>query len=132
MGVIQSDRWPPAIAQWRARTMSHTSTLPMRRVPALVTFLNPLIRRLLGSGLPFGPNVLITVRGRTSGLPRTFPVAIIESGGRRYIQSPFGEVNWVRNLRAAGEGVVSKGSNREEVDAIEVRPEVGGPVLQEA
>jgi deazaflavin-dependent oxidoreductase (nitroreductase family) len=112
--------------------MSQARTLTTRRVPALVTFLNPLIRRLLGSGLPFGPNVLITVRGRTSGIPRTFPVAIIESGGARYIQSPFGEVNWVRNLRAAGEAVVSRGNIREDVDATEVGPEVGGPVLQEA
>jgi deazaflavin-dependent oxidoreductase (nitroreductase family) len=91
-----------------------------------------LIKRLLGVGLPFGPNVLLTVRGRTSGLPRTFPVAIIEFEGRRYVQSPFGEVNWVRNLRAAGEAVVSKGRDREEVEAVEVEPEAGGPILRDA
>ena len=79
------------------------------RVPSIVPILNPLIRRLLGAGLPFGPNVLLTVRGRRSGEPRTFPVAILELDGRRYVQSPFGEVNWVRNLRAAGEAVVTRG-----------------------
>lgn len=112
--------------------MSTTRTIGTARVPSLIPILNPLIRRLLGAGLSLGPNVLLTVRGRTSGVPRTFPVAIIELGGRRYVQSPFGEVNWVRNLRAAREAVVSKGRDREQVDAIEVAPEAGGPVLRDA
>ena len=101
-------------------------------VPSLIPILNPLIRRLLGAGMPFGPNVLLTVRGRSSGLPRTFPVAILELDGRRFVQSPFGEVNWVQNLRAAGEALVSKGRGRERVEAIEVAPEAGGPVLRDA
>ena len=87
------------------------------RVPSIVPILNPLIRRLLGAGLPFGPNVLLTVRGRRSGEPRTFPVAILELDGRRYVQSPFGEVNWVRNLRVAGEAVVTRGRERKKRSA---------------
>jgi len=112
--------------------MSNSHALRTTGVPALIPILNPLIRRIVGAGLPFGPNVLLTVRGRTSGLPHTFPVAIIKLDEHRYIQSPFGEVNWVRNLRAAGEAVVSKGRHREEVDAIEVAPESGGPILRDA
>jgi deazaflavin-dependent oxidoreductase (nitroreductase family) len=115
-----------------ASIMSTSHALRTAGVPALVPILNPLIRRILGAGLPFGPNVLLTVRGRTSGLPRTVPVAVIKLDGHRYIQSPFGEVNWVRNLRAAGEAVVSKGRHREEVSAIEVTPEAGGPILRDA
>jgi len=94
--------------------------------------MNPLISRLLGVGLPLGPNVLFTVRGRRSGLPRTFPVAIIRLDGRRFVQSPFGEVDWVRNLRAAGQAVVSKGRHHEQVESIEVAPEAGGPILRDA
>jgi deazaflavin-dependent oxidoreductase (nitroreductase family) len=112
--------------------MSNVRALRTARAPSLIPFLNPLIKRLIGAGLPFGPNVLLTVRGRRSGQPRTFPVAIIELEGRRYVQSPFGEVNWVRNLRAAGEAVVSRGRDHEEVDAIEVAPEAGGPGLRDA
>ena len=102
------------------------------RVPSIVPILNPLIRRLLGAGLPFGPNVLLTVRGRRTGEPRTFPVAILELDGRRYVQSPFGEVNWVRNLRVAGEAVVTRGRERETVSAVEVPPDAGGPILRDA
>jgi deazaflavin-dependent oxidoreductase (nitroreductase family) len=102
------------------------------RVPSIVPILNPLIRRLLGAGLPFGPNVLLTVRGRKSGEPRTVPVAILDLDGRRYVQSPFGEVNWVRNLRVAGEAVVTKGRERETVSAVEVPSDAAGPLLRDA
>jgi deazaflavin-dependent oxidoreductase (nitroreductase family) len=112
--------------------MSNIRSVGASHVPSFIPALNPLIRRLIGAGLPFGPNVLLTVRGRTSGLPRTFPVALIELDGRRFVQSPFGEVNWVRNLRAAGEAVVSKGRGHEEVVAVEVEPETGGPILRDA
>jgi deazaflavin-dependent oxidoreductase (nitroreductase family) len=107
-----------------------TNAMATPRIPRVVSILNPLIRRFLGVGLPFGPNVLLTVRGRTSGLPRTFPVAILEYDGRRFVQSPFGEVNWVRNLRADGAAVLAKGGSREEVSAVELPPEMGGPILR--
>jgi deazaflavin-dependent oxidoreductase (nitroreductase family) len=99
-------------------------------VPSFVSLLGPLVRRGLGAGLPFGPNVLLTVVGRTSGEPRTVPVAILETEGRRYVQSPFGEVHWVRNLRAAGVATLSKGDDRTAVTATELDPEDGGPVLR--
>jgi deazaflavin-dependent oxidoreductase (nitroreductase family) len=112
--------------------MSSVQAHGTSRAPSLVSILNPVIRRLVGAGMPFGPNVLLTVRGRTSGVPRTFPVAVVEVHGRRFVQSPFGEVNWVRNLRAAGQAVVSKGRRQETVDAVEITPEEGGPILREA
>ncbi len=100
------------------------------RAPAFVRLLNPVIQRLIGTGMPFGPNVLITVRGRSTGQPRTFPVAVLRLDGRRFVQSPFGEVNWVRNLRANGRAIVRKGRRIEEVEAVELTPEEAGPVLQ--
>ena len=110
--------------------MSQTAALGTRRGSTLVRVLNPIISRLLGAGLPFGPNVLLTVRGRSSGKARTFPVAILSFDGRRYVQSPWGEVNWVRNLRAAGEAILSHGAQRERVEAIEIAPEDGGSILR--
>jgi deazaflavin-dependent oxidoreductase (nitroreductase family) len=76
------------------------------QAPTLIRFSNPLTRRLLRIGVPMGPNVLLTVCGRTSGLSRTAPVAIAEVGGRRWVIAAYGNVHWVRNLRAAGEGVI--------------------------
>ena len=59
--------------------MSDARTIGAPRVPTLIPILNPVIRRLLGAGLPFGPNVLITVRGRASGRELTFPVAVLST-----------------------------------------------------
>jgi deazaflavin-dependent oxidoreductase (nitroreductase family) len=90
------------------------------RLPGLVRFFDPIAKRLLGAGVPMGPNALITTLGRKSGLPRTTPVALVEVGGRRWIQSPFGAVNWVRNLRASGEATLHAGGRQEVVLATEL------------
>jgi len=65
-----------------------------------------------------GPDVLLTVRGRRSGRPRTTPVTICEHDGRRGSISPFGETKWARNLRAAGRGTIRSGQKREEIRAV--------------
>jgi deazaflavin-dependent oxidoreductase (nitroreductase family) len=94
------------------------------RVPKFVGLFNPLARRMLGVGMPMGPNALITITGRKSGLSRTTPVSVIEIGGRRWVIGTFGETNWVRNLRAAGEATITAGKRQECVKAIELsRPE---------
>jgi deazaflavin-dependent oxidoreductase (nitroreductase family) len=91
-------------------------------VPAVVTLFNVIARRLLASGIPIGPDVLLTVPGRKSGEPRTAPVAMFEHAGRRGLVSLFGESQWVRNLRAAGRGTIRLGSRTDEVKAIELAP----------
>jgi deazaflavin-dependent oxidoreductase (nitroreductase family) len=91
-----------------------------RHVPWWVPGFNLVAKPLLGLGVPMGPDVLITVRGRKTGLPRTTPVTIGEHGGRRGVISPFGESNWARNLRAAGTATISFGRRREHVRAVEL------------
>lgn len=91
--------------------------------PAWVAVFTPLVRLLLRSGMPLGVNGLITIRGRKTGLPRTNPVAIIEVGGRRWIWAPWGDVHWVRNLRAAGHATITRRRCTEEVRATELNAE---------
>lgn len=88
------------------------------RVPSFVGFLNPLIQRLLRLGVPLGPNGLITIRGRQSGRLLTTPIAFLDIDGHRWVTSPFGEVQWVRNLRAAREATITVGRREERVKAI--------------
>ncbi len=95
----------------------------MTTAPAFVRASNPLTRRFLRLGLPMGPNVLLTVRGRTSGLPRSAPVAIAEFEGRRWIIAAYGDVQWVRNLRAAGVGAIRRGGRTEAITATELSPD---------
>ena len=92
------------------------------RVPRIVPMLNPIAKRLLAAGAPLGPNGLVTVAGRTSGEPRTTPLAILEIGDRRWIWSPWGDVHWVRNLRAAGHARLEVRHRSEAVTATELAP----------
>lgn len=96
------------------------------RIPRLVGVFDPLARRLLGAGLPLGPNALLTVRGRKSGLDRTTPVALVEVGGKRWLIGTFGESNWVRNLRATGRATLSVRRRAEPVSAVELTQDEAG------
>jgi len=90
------------------------------RAPRFVGVFSPIAQRLLGAGVPLGPNALITIRGRKSGIDRTNPVALVEIGGKRWVIGTFGETNWVRNLRNAGQAAVTVGKRHEEVRAREL------------
>jgi deazaflavin-dependent oxidoreductase (nitroreductase family) len=102
------------------------------RAPSAIRFLNPVVRAVFGAGVPAGPNVLLSVRGRSSGVERTFPVSLLEIDGRRYVQGAFGEVAWVRNLRAAGVAVLRRGRAAEPVRAVELDPETAGRIFHDA
>jgi len=100
-------------------------------VPLFVRLANRLIKGLLRLGFPMGPMLLLTVRGRKTGQLRTTPVGLFKVGGHRYLLSTFGEVQWVRNLRANGAARLGHGLYREAVTAIELAPEQAGPVLKD-
>ena len=74
---------------------------------------------------------LLTVRGRKSGLPRTVPLAIIQRNGNRYVGAAFEMVDWARNLRAAGEAILTRERRSVTVSARELPPSEGALVLRE-
>lgn len=90
------------------------------RVPRSVAIFGPILKFLLAHGIPLGFNRLVTIRGRTTGRPRTAAIAVIEVGGRRWVWAPWGEVHWVRNLRAAGRATIAVRGREEEVTATEL------------
>ena len=101
------------------------------RIPRWVPYFNAMAKPLLALGVPMGPDILITVRGRKTGLPRTTPVTICEYGGRRGFISPFGETNWARNLRAAGTATIRLGRRRETVQTVELNQEQAAGFVRE-
>jgi deazaflavin-dependent oxidoreductase (nitroreductase family) len=74
--------------------------------------------------------VELTVRGRKSGAPHSLPVTPIERGGAVWLVSPYGIVDWVRNLRVAGDLTLSRGRTSRRFTAREATPEEAGPVLK--
>ena len=102
--------------------MEKIAVAPLARIPRRVKFFSPILKFLLVAGIPLGFNRLVTIRGRKSGLPRTTPLAVIEVGGRRWVWAPWGESQWVRNLRAAGRATIAARGQTEEVTATELDP----------
>lgn len=64
---------------------------------------DPVVARLTSSRV-----ATLTVAGRHSGRPRRVPVIPVTVGGERYLVSPYGESEWVRNLRASGVAELSR------------------------
>jgi deazaflavin-dependent oxidoreductase (nitroreductase family) len=92
---------------------------------------NPLVRRMISKGMPTGaPNVLLTVRGRRSGKPRTVPVGMVQLDGRKFIQSSYGEGGWVLNIRAAGEATLTEHDRGRPVQAVGLPPEEAATILR--
>lgn len=93
---------------------------------------NPIFSWYLGVGLPGGPNALLTVPGRSSGRLYGTPVAVLQVQDRRFVQAAFGEVSWVRNLRAAGRARLTKGRHTAFLDAVELSPEAAATIMRDA
>ncbi|HEY1668334.1 MAG TPA: hypothetical protein VGG54_21805 [Trebonia sp.] len=45
---------------------------------------------------------VLTVPGRATGQPRSWPIAVVQSRGQRYLCAPNRRRDWVRNLLKAG------------------------------
>jgi deazaflavin-dependent oxidoreductase (nitroreductase family) len=110
--------------------MATTSAVPrFARVGNAVT--TTLLRAGVKMAGPGGvPMYLLTVRGRKSGQPRTTPIVVLERDGKRYLVSPYGIVDWVRNIRAAGEATLTRARRSEQVRVVELPPKEAALVLK--
>jgi deazaflavin-dependent oxidoreductase (nitroreductase family) len=91
---------------------------------------NPAVAGLTRLGLGLAGSRVLEVRGRSSGEWRRTPVNPLEYEGGRYIVAPRGETQWVRNLRASGEGRLRKGRKVEDFTASELPDEEKLPLLR--
>ncbi|MFE1785475.1 nitroreductase family deazaflavin-dependent oxidoreductase [Streptomyces sp. NPDC059506] len=110
-------------------TASHASHYRRPGLPTLL--LNRIVRWVNGRGIGLAGSKTLAVRGRTSGEWRTTPVNPLEFDGRRYLVSPRGHSQWVRNMRAAGGGELRLGRKAEAFTAVEV-PDADKPELLRA
>jgi deazaflavin-dependent oxidoreductase (nitroreductase family) len=84
---------------------------------------NRVVAALTRLGISVAGSRVLEVRGRKSGEWRRTPVNLLSFEGERYLVAPRGHSQWVRNLRASGEGRLVVGSRAEEFTATEVGDE---------
>jgi deazaflavin-dependent oxidoreductase (nitroreductase family) len=98
---------------------------PLRRLG------NVVVRNLVRLGIGDRRTYLLAVSGRTSGRRYTTPVIVTELEGERFLVSPYGEREWVKNARAAGAVELSRGRRSEQLPVVEVTAPEAAPVLRE-
>ena len=81
---------------------------------------NKLVAGLTNLGISLMGSRVLSVRGRKSGEWRSNPVNLLVLDGQRYLVAPRGHVQWVRNLRASGEGTLRVGRTVETFRAEEL------------
>ncbi|WP_198163983.1 nitroreductase family deazaflavin-dependent oxidoreductase [Nocardia violaceofusca] len=102
-----------------------------QRYRRMVKRLNPLVVGLQRLGIGFGPMQLLTVAGRRSGQPRTFPIAVNELNGGHYIVQAYPRAAWVANVRAADSVTLTRGRTSSTARLVEVPVGQRGDLLRE-
>jgi deazaflavin-dependent oxidoreductase (nitroreductase family) len=74
-------------------------------------------------GIGVAGSRVLEVRGRKSGEWRRTPVNPLDFEGERYLVAPRGHTQWVRNVRARGEGRLVIGRRVEDFRAVELGDE---------
>jgi deazaflavin-dependent oxidoreductase (nitroreductase family) len=79
-----------------------------------------------------GPSLLrlLSVTGRRTGRVHTTPIIPVRDGDRYWLVAPFGEVGWVRNVRAGSTVTLLRGADRVTGTARELDPEEATPILR--
>ena len=91
---------------------------------------NPIMSTLVKAGIGVRGGRILQVRGRTTGEWRTVPVNPLTIDGSTYLVAPRGTTQWVRNLRAAGEGRLRKGRRSTPFVASEVVDADKPPIIR--
>jgi deazaflavin-dependent oxidoreductase (nitroreductase family) len=120
-----------SVVEW-PEAMQNGAVTTHYRAPGWLTrnVFNRAVAFMTRHGVSVLGSRVLAVQGRTSGKWRTTPVNLLEHDGRRYLVAPRGEAQWVRNLRAAGNGQLRVGQRVEAFRVRELDPDEKVPVLR--
>ena len=88
-------------------------------------------RSLTRAGIGARYRYVLTVRERKSGKSYSTPVDVMDVAGDRWLVAPYGEVNWVRNARAADMADLARGGVTEHFGIEEATTAQAVPVIRE-
>jgi deazaflavin-dependent oxidoreductase (nitroreductase family) len=91
---------------------------------------NRLVALLTRAGISVWGSRILEVPGRKTGEPRRTPVNLLTYEGSRYLVSPRGHTQWVRNLRVSGGGRLLVGRRAEPFTAVELSEDERPPLLR--
>ncbi|HKC20111.1 MAG TPA: nitroreductase/quinone reductase family protein, partial [Candidatus Dormibacteraeota bacterium] len=74
---------------------------------------------------------VLRVRGRKSGEWHSTPANLLTIDKTQYLVAPRGHTQWVRNIRASGEGELLLGRRAQRFKAVEIADDQKVPILRE-
>ena len=101
-----------------------------RRPTKVTQTFNRFMSWLASLGLMPSDTITLEVKGRRSGMVRSNVVTWVKQDGERYLVSPRGESEWVRNVRAADGEAVIRHRGRQRVRLEEVPDEERAPIIK--
>ncbi len=101
-----------------------------RRPTKVTRTMNRIVSWLASRGLMPSDTITLEVKGRRSGMIRSNVVTWVERDEERYLVSPRGETEWVRNVRASGGEAVIRRRERQKVRLEEVPTEQRAPIIK--
>lgn len=90
-----------------------------------------ILRALIRAGFPLGNLRLLRHHGRKTGTEYTTPVALVVDGDTEWLVAAFGEVQWVKNIRAAGKAELQRGGKVKTVQFVELDAAESAPILKQ-
>ncbi|GAB1641943.1 nitroreductase family deazaflavin-dependent oxidoreductase [Krasilnikovia sp. MM14-A1259] len=91
---------------------------------------NEAVKWLAAHGISLLGSRVLAVRGRKSGETRTTVVNLFTHEGDQYLLAPRGHTQWVRNLRAAGEGELRLGRRVQPFTPVEIADAEKAPLIR--
>jgi deazaflavin-dependent oxidoreductase (nitroreductase family) len=91
---------------------------------------NAVTKWLTARGVSLLGSRVLSVRGRKSGQMRSTIINLFTYEGSQYLLAPRGHTEWVRNLRAAGEGELRLGRRVEHFSPVEVADADKEPLIR--
>jgi deazaflavin-dependent oxidoreductase (nitroreductase family) len=91
---------------------------------------NRVVAALTRLGVSVYGSRVLEVKGRKSGEWRQTPVNLLRYQGAEYLVAPRGHTQWVKNLRASGQGRLRVGRRRQPFSAVELADDDKPPLLR--
>jgi deazaflavin-dependent oxidoreductase (nitroreductase family) len=91
---------------------------------------NRLVAALTRVGVSVYGSRVLEVKGRKSGEWRKTPVNLLRYAGADYLVAPRGHTQWVKNLRASGQGRLRVGRRTQPFTALELADDQKPPLLR--
>jgi deazaflavin-dependent oxidoreductase (nitroreductase family) len=93
-------------------------------------FFNRAVAGLTRAGVSVAGSRVLEVQGRKSGEWRRTPVNVLTVDGVRYLVSPRGRSQWVRNIRVSGRARLVLGRKTESIAVTELDDDEKVPLLR--